>query len=119
LQNQHFYVDYKDFLKTIENDDRSEEDGEALTSFHSKTITPGTPFFERCTEHLQHFVKRNLLHGDPRWNDLTIVFSGGFRCTSQARVSIKSWISSTGKNRERITIQTPNIACLDLDKMVI
>jgi 5'-3' exonuclease len=70
-----FDVDYEEFLKTIENDDRSDEDGEALTSFHSNTITPGTPFFERCTEHLQHFVKRKL-HGDPRWKDLTIVFSG-------------------------------------------
>lgn len=70
-----FDVEYDEFLKTIQNDPNSDADSEISTSFHSNTITPGTPFFERCTEHLQHFVKRKL-HTDPRWKDLTIIFSG-------------------------------------------
>lgn len=45
------------------------------TRFHSNSITPGTPFFDRCTAHLQHFVRKKLSE-DPRWADLTVIFSG-------------------------------------------
>jgi len=45
------------------------------TTFHSNTITPGTPFFDRCTAHIKEFIKKKLKE-DPRWADLTIIFSG-------------------------------------------
>jgi 5'-3' exonuclease len=45
------------------------------TPFHSNTITPGTPFFDRCTAHIKDFVRRKLRE-DPRWANLTIIFSG-------------------------------------------
>jgi 5'-3' exonuclease len=70
-----FDVDYDEFIKSINDDQSSDAKEEITTSFHSNTITPGTPFFERCTDHLQHFVKRKL-HSDDRWKDLTIIFSG-------------------------------------------
>ena len=47
----------------------------AETAFHSNTITPGTPFFDRCTAHIKEFVRRKLRE-DPRWANLTIIFSG-------------------------------------------
>lgn len=43
--------------------------------FHSNSITPGTPFFSRCTKHIQHFIQRKVSE-DPAWQHLTIVFSG-------------------------------------------
>jgi 5'-3' exonuclease len=43
--------------------------------FHSNCITPGTPFFDRCTQHIQHFIRKKL-SDDPAWQHLTIVFSG-------------------------------------------
>lgn len=67
-----FDQDYEEYLKSIQD---FKDNDEASTSFHSNSITPGTPFFERCTEHLQHFIKRKL-HTDPRWAHLTIIFSG-------------------------------------------
>jgi len=71
-----FDLDYEAFLQSIQNKRRDDDDDDNISnSFHSNTITPGTPFFERCTEHLQHFIKRKL-HADPRWKDLTIIFSG-------------------------------------------
>lgn len=69
-----FDVEYEEFLDSIKDDQREDSENPSM-SFHSNSITPGTPFFERCTEHLQHFVKRKL-HTDPRWKDLTIIFSG-------------------------------------------
>lgn len=53
-------------------DDDSGMDDEA---FHSNAITPGTPFFTEFTKHLEHFVKYKL-STDPKWKDLTIIFSG-------------------------------------------
>jgi 5'-3' exonuclease len=44
-------------------------------AFHSNVITPGTPFFQAFTKHLEHFVKHKL-STDPKWKDLTIIFSG-------------------------------------------
>ncbi|KAL3917926.1 MAG: hypothetical protein SGILL_004483 [Bacillariaceae sp.] len=44
-------------------------------AFHSNAITPGTPFFTEFTKHLEHFVKYKL-STDPKWRDLTIIFSG-------------------------------------------
>ena len=43
--------------------------------FHSNSITPGTPFFSRCTKHIEHFIQRKISE-DPAWQHLTIVFSG-------------------------------------------
>ena len=43
--------------------------------FHSNTITPGTEFFQRCTDYLETFIKDKVAH-DPAWRNLTIVFSG-------------------------------------------
>jgi 5'-3' exonuclease len=43
--------------------------------FHSNVITPGTPFFQYFTQELEKFVRRKLAH-DPKWKDLTIIFSG-------------------------------------------
>jgi len=68
-----FNQDYDEFIKSIEKFDNNDQAVSNL--FHSNAITPGTPFFERCTEHLQHFIKRKL-HTDPRWAHLTIIFSG-------------------------------------------
>ena len=45
------------------------------TAFHSNVITPGTPFFQSFTHHLERFVKRKL-STDPKWKHLTIIFSG-------------------------------------------
>lgn len=49
------------------------EDG--VPGFHSNEITPGTPFLHKCSQHILQFV-RHKLQTDPRWHDLTIVFSG-------------------------------------------
>jgi len=72
-----FDDDYEEFLKALQQDnaDNSDNDTSQLTSFHSNQITPGTPFFERCTDHLHHFIQQKL-HSDPRWAHLTIIFSG-------------------------------------------
>jgi 5'-3' exonuclease/20S proteasome alpha/beta subunit len=57
-------------ISTItDNDDESQ--GEV---FDSNVITPGTPFFERCTRHIEHFIQRKLTE-DPAWQHLTIIFS--------------------------------------------
>lgn len=69
-----FDLEYEEFLEYLKkNNDFNEES--MSSTFHSNEITPGTPFFERCTQHLEHFIKRKL-HSDPRWKDLTIIFSG-------------------------------------------
>ena len=81
-----FDQDYDAFIKTIQASE--DKDLEISTSFHSNTITPGTPFFERCTEHLHHFIKRKL-HTDPRWAHLTIIFSGP-RTPGEGEVSEKN-----------------------------
>jgi 5'-3' exonuclease/20S proteasome alpha/beta subunit len=43
--------------------------------FSSVVITPGTPFFQRCTNHIEHFIQTKL-STDPKWKHLTIIFSG-------------------------------------------
>lgn len=67
-----FDQDYDTFIKMIQQEDSIEG---SSSTFHSNSITPGTNFFERCTAHLEYFVKRKL-HSDPRWAHLTIIFSG-------------------------------------------
>jgi 5'-3' exonuclease len=53
----------------------SSENEDGVTGFHSNCITPGTPFLHRCSQHILSFL-RHKLQADPRWRDLTIVFSG-------------------------------------------
>jgi 5'-3' exonuclease/20S proteasome alpha/beta subunit len=42
--------------------------------FHSNFITPGTPFFQRCTAAIEAFLHDKVAH-DPAWQDLTVIFS--------------------------------------------
>lgn len=51
------------------NDDPSQH------GFHSNCITPGTPFLYKCSQHILEFVRQKL-QTDPKWQDLTIIFSG-------------------------------------------
>eukprot|EP00577_Skeletonema_sp_RCC1716_P004334 CAMPEP_0113422210 /NCGR_PEP_ID=MMETSP0013_2-20120614/28337_1 /TAXON_ID=2843 ORGANISM="Skeletonema costatum, Strain 1716" /NCGR_SAMPLE_ID=MMETSP0013_2 /ASSEMBLY_ACC=CAM_ASM_000158 /LENGTH=1367 /DNA_ID=CAMNT_0000309935 /DNA_START=266 /DNA_END=4369 /DNA_ORIENTATION=- /assembly_acc=CAM_ASM_000158 len=44
-------------------------------AFHSNSITPGTPFLYRCSQNILAFVRQKL-ETDPKWQDLTIIFSG-------------------------------------------
>eukprot|EP00986_Skeletonema_menzelii_P018505 scaffold26651_cov134-Skeletonema_menzelii.AAC.2 len=44
-------------------------------AFHSNCITPGTPFLYRCSQNILAFVRRKL-ETDPKWQDLTVIFSG-------------------------------------------
>lgn len=53
----------------------SSENDNVVTGFHSNCITPGTPFLHRCSQHILSFL-RHKLQTDPRWRDLTIIFSG-------------------------------------------
>ena len=53
----------------------SEEDENGIPPFHSNCITPGTPFLHKCSQHILEFIK-DKLQNDPRWYDLTIIFSG-------------------------------------------
>ena len=50
-------------------------DGEVMELFHSNFITPGSPFFQRCTAFLEEFL-RDKLTNDPDWKHLQIIFSG-------------------------------------------
>ncbi|CAB9514583.1 5'-3' exoribonuclease [Seminavis robusta] len=43
--------------------------------FHSNQITPGTPFFQECTQHLEAYIQ-DRLQNDPAWQHLTVIFSG-------------------------------------------
>jgi 5'-3' exonuclease len=43
--------------------------------FHSNCITPGTPFLYKCSQHILAFVRQKL-ETDPKWQDLTVIFSG-------------------------------------------
>jgi len=51
------------------------EDTENSFDFHSNSITPGTPFFARCTAHVEHFIQHQITH-DPAWQNLSVIFSG-------------------------------------------
>jgi 5'-3' exonuclease len=53
----------------------SPENEDGVRGFHSNCITPGTPFLHRCSQHILSFI-RHKLQKDPRWRDLTIIFSG-------------------------------------------
>lgn len=55
--------------------DGTETTSASATTFHSNAITPGTPFFQNCVDHLERFL-RNKLASDPKWEHLTIIFSG-------------------------------------------
>ena len=44
-------------------------------AFHSNCITPGTPFLYRCSQNILAFVRQKL-ETDPKWKDLTVIFSG-------------------------------------------
>lgn len=43
--------------------------------FHSNFITPGSPFFQRCTAYLEEFL-RDKVANDPAWQHLEVIFSG-------------------------------------------
>lgn len=60
-------------FQTRDSAEQQQEEDDDM--FHSNSITPGTPFFTECTRHLEHFVKYKL-STDPKWQHLTIVFSG-------------------------------------------
>ncbi|GAX09715.1 5'-3' exoribonuclease 1 [Fistulifera solaris] len=62
-------------FETFEGSSYSESAEGDKKKFHSNTITPGTEFFQRCTDYLEQFIKDKVDH-DPAWQNLTIVFSG-------------------------------------------
>ena len=70
-----FDQSYEEFLSSLEGNERMTQAQPVDNTFHSNSITPGTPFFDRCTSHLKHFIKQKL-HSDPRWAHLTVIFSG-------------------------------------------
>ena len=43
--------------------------------FHHNAITPGTEFFQECTDYIEKFIEEKL-NNDPKWQHLTIIFSG-------------------------------------------
>ncbi|GKY97941.1 hypothetical protein MPSEU_000752100 [Mayamaea pseudoterrestris] len=65
----------------IENDDVLDEsatDSSTATTtnkFHSNAITPGTPFFQECTERILEFIQDRIKHDDD-WSKLQVIFSG-------------------------------------------
>jgi 5'-3' exoribonuclease 1 len=61
-------------IKADSGDESSLMEGESH-AFHSNAITPGTPFLHRCSKRIVEFV-RHKLQNDPKWHNLTIVFSG-------------------------------------------
>lgn len=62
--------------KRGEEGDTAEQDSE----FHHNSITPGTPFLQKCSDHIQNFVRYKLQEEDPdgvsKWKHLKIYFSG-------------------------------------------
>lgn len=56
------------------NEPSNSSQGESRT-FHSNAITPGTPFLHKCSKRIVEFI-RHKLQTDPKWYDLTVVFSG-------------------------------------------
>ena len=50
-------------------------DADGVPGFHSNEITPGTPFLHKCSQRILEFI-REKLQSDPKWQDLTLVFSG-------------------------------------------
>lgn len=41
-----------------------------LSQWDSNTITPGTPFMQRLSEHLAQFIRSKMLEEDPVWANL-------------------------------------------------
>ncbi len=66
---------FKGKFKASAIDGTSESSNDEEDTFHSNVITPGTPFFQEFTRHLEHFVKYKI-STDPKWKHLTIIFSG-------------------------------------------
>ena len=63
-------------VPTVKTDaDAANSDENEEYAFHSNAITPGTPFLHRCSKRIIEFI-RDKLENDPKWHDLTIVFSG-------------------------------------------
>jgi 5'-3' exonuclease/20S proteasome alpha/beta subunit len=52
----------------------SDLDNNEAGQFHSNFITPGTPFFARCTAAIEEFLHTKMAT-DPAWQDLTVIFS--------------------------------------------
>ena len=65
--------DSQNQVSTTDGSDNSVKDG--LDIFHSNYITPGTPFFQRCTAFLEEFI-RDRIANDPAWQQLDVIFSG-------------------------------------------
>jgi 5'-3' exonuclease len=63
------------FETTEETGNLEVPDGDDTDLFHSNYITPGTPFFQRCTAYLEEFL-RDKMDNDPEWKHLQIIFSG-------------------------------------------
>lgn len=62
-------------FQALDDDECSTQSDDEQHLFHSNSITPGTPFFARCTAHLQHFLQRKV-SDDPIWQKLTVILSG-------------------------------------------
>ena len=48
---------------------------EQTSTFHHNEITPGTPFFQACTDFLHQYIQDKVTN-DPEWQHLTIILSG-------------------------------------------
>ena len=64
-----------DSSKVISSGATSDTTDTEPNGFHSNCITPGTPFLYKCSQHILAFVRQKL-DTDPKWKDLTIIFSG-------------------------------------------
>ncbi|EED95887.1 predicted protein, partial [Thalassiosira pseudonana CCMP1335] len=60
---------------SINSDESAELSQDENHGFHSNCITPGTPFLYKCSQRILEFI-RHKLQTDPKWHDLTIIFSG-------------------------------------------
>jgi 5'-3' exonuclease len=59
----------------VHKDDDDDEEDWMSQPFHSHLITPGTAFMEAVSDRILKFVQTKL-ETDPKWQHLTIVFSG-------------------------------------------
>jgi 5'-3' exonuclease len=60
---------------SVNSDESAELSQDENHGFHSNCITPGTPFLYKCSQRILEFI-RHKLQTDPKWHDLTIIFSG-------------------------------------------
>jgi 5'-3' exonuclease len=66
----------QDSLLPNGNDSTTDDAGDDATElFHSNYITPGTPFFQRCTAYLEDYL-RDKVANDPAWQHLQVILSG-------------------------------------------